>query len=490
MENKRIALVRVECDRIFHPLSVLYVGGALKKAGYEVHIFNLFEHEIEKYVDKILAVDPLFVGFSVLTGKQTRDSAVMSTKLRERNKAVPIVWGGVHPSMLPTDCLKEDFIDMVCLREGEDTICEIAEVFNGKKDPKDVLGIGYKDKRTGEPMINPYRPFKKNLDDCKPDWESLSHSDFEKSIGILPDGRREIDFVSSRGCPHNCAFCYNLMFNERRWRACSPEFVIREIAYLKEKYNIRAVVFQDDHFFVNKKRALYILEELKKIDVVSTSCMVRMEFIDEEFLQKLIDLGVMRIFLGWESGNDRILKLINKGFNKDFILEKFKIIAKFPQLGVTGASIIGFPTQTLDEIFESVNIGIKLAEMVPNVVITYQTYIPFPGSHLYGLAKENGFVPPSPGNIQEYGKFDTYTGEMPITWLPWATDKTKQYFYRIDKYGKLLTHSKGSSFLRSTAKKFFYYLAKLRLRKRFFAFPFEIFILHRFNRYFNPKCSI
>ena len=488
MQNKNIALVRIECDRVFHPLSLLYVGGALKKAGYKVHVFNLFENETEDAVDKIMAVNPLFVGFSVLTGRQTSTSAKLSSVIRAKNPSIPIVWGGVHPSLLPEECLKEKFIDVVCIREGEEIAPEIAEYLSGSKRPEDIKGMGYKDKTSGKIIINPKRPLIENLEPHKPDWELLSREDVDRSINILPDGRKEIDFITSRGCPHDCAFCYNLLFNDRRWRACSPDYAVKEIASLKEKYGIRAITFQDDHFFVDKKRALYILSELKKIDVISTTVMIRLERVSEELLQQLIALGVKRIFIGWESGNDRILKLISKGFNKDAIIDKFKIIAKFPELGVTGASIIGFPTQTLDEIFESVDVGVRLAEIVPNIVITYQTYMPFPGSHLYELAKKEGFKVPD--SIYDYGKFDTFTGELRPVWLPWATDKTRELFYRIDKYGKLLTHSKSSNFLRSAAKKIFYHMAKFRLRRRFFMFPFEIYVLHHFNRYFNPECKI
>ncbi len=456
MEKKEIVLVRVEGDQVYHPLSILYVGGALRKAGYNVRLFNVFEQKIEKCIEEIIAINPLFVGFSVFTGRQTEISAKMSLAIKRKNRNIPIVWGGIHPSLLPLDCLREEFIDMVCIREGEETACEIAECFNERKDVKHILGIGYKDKKTGKIIINPNRPFMKNLDEYRPDWELLSSEEIEKCIDTLPDGRKKIDFIGSRGCPFNCAFCYNLLFHERRWRKHSTNFVIREISYLKKTHNIGAVTFHDDNFFVNKERALYILEELKKMDVISTSCLLRLELIEEDLLDKLSDLGVGRIFVGWESGNDRILKLINKGFDTNFIIEKFKIISKFPNILVTGASIIGFPTETLDEIFNTVNLGIKLAELVPNVVVTFQTYLPYPGSHLYELSKKNGFNPPT--NIFNYGKFDTFAGEMQLTWLPWATEKTPRFFYVIDKYGKLLTHSKSSTKLRTVAKEFFYRL--------------------------------
>ena len=91
---------------------------------------------------------------------------------------------------------------------------------------------------------------------------------------------------------------------------------------------------------------------------------------------------------------------------------------------------------------------------------------------------------------EDYEAYDTFGNTMPLTWLKWADKDTHKLFYRIDKYGKLLTHSDSTSAIRTLGKKFFYYLAKFRFKHRFFAFPFELFFLFKFNRYYNPKCKI
>ena len=291
---------------------------------------------------------------------------------------------------------------------------------------------------------------------------------------------------TKRGCPYNCSFCYNLKFNDRTWRKHSFEYVIDKIGYLRRKHDIGAVQFHDDNFFVDIKRAFRILERLKEMDVVATSCMIRLEVLTEDILKRLRSLGVRRIFVGWESGNDRVLKLINKGLTRQVILEKFKLLSRFPDMSVTAASIIGFPTESWPDIYDTIDLGVKLSEMMPDIVVTFQTFIPYPGSYLYQLAVENGFKVPD--NMSDYDKFDTFTGKMELTWLPWVDKNTKKIFYRIDKYGKLLTHSKGTNALRTFGKEFLFLLSKTRLRSRFFAFPWEIAVLHRFNRYYNPKC--
>src|SRR3989338_8001534 len=100
-----IALVRIESDIVVHPLGLIYLGSSLKAAGYEVKIFNIFKDEIEKTVEDIVALNPLFVGFSTLTGQQTKYTHEMSEAIKVRDKDITIVWGGVHPTLLPEDCL-------------------------------------------------------------------------------------------------------------------------------------------------------------------------------------------------------------------------------------------------------------------------------------------------------------------------------------------------------------------------------------------------
>lgn len=479
-----IALVRIESDIVIHPLGLIYLGGVLKKAGYDVRLFNIFKKDMDRAARELAALKPIFIGFSTLTGAQTKYTYEMSKAVKALDKDIKILWGGVHPTLLPDDCLKEDCVDFVCMGEGEEFVLEIADRISRGISPKGIKGLGYN--MGGKAIIDGRRPFISDLDKYEPDWTLLD--DFDKCVTKLPDGRRQVDFVTSRGCPYNCSFCYNLKFNDRRWRKHSLEYVIDKIGYLRKKHDIRAIQFHDDNFFVDMDRAFNILEKLKAMDVVATSCMIRLEALNEEILNRLRALGTRRIFVGIEAGSDRILKLINKGLTRDLILNKFELLSKFTDISVTAATIIGFPTETWEEIGQTIDLGVRLSEIFPDIVVTFQTFIPYPGSYLYQLASESGFS--LPRNMSDYDTFDTFTGQMELTWIPWADKSTKRLFYRIDKYGKLLTHSKGSNMMRTAGKELFYRLSKARLKKRFFAFPWEIEVLHRFNRYYNPKCPV
>ena len=488
--NKKILLIKIEQESVYNPLGLLYVGSYLKSQGYDAQLeiipIDFFKDRsfAGKKAKEISEKEYLFVGFSVLTGPQTKFSAELSKKIKELDEKLPIVWGGIHPSLMREETLRERYVDIVVFGEGERTALELAEAIRKKQDLSGVDGIGYK---KGENLkFNKERDLIQNLDDVSIDWSLV---DIEKCIFEV-QGRKTKGFIylSSRGCPHNCAFCYNRAFNKRRWRTHSVERVAEDLKKLKEKFGIETVAFMDDHFFIDKRRAFEILEKLKNEGIYCAEMLLRIDEITEESVKRFYDLGVRRLFIGVESGSDRVLSLMNKNTTRKIITEKFRILRRYKDIAINCAMIIGYPTETMEEIEESIDLGIKLSGMIPGIVCTYQTFLPFPGTDAYELALKEGLKVPK--RTEDYDIYDTFGQSLPLSWLPWADEKTNKLFYRIDKYGKLLTHSESTSLLRSLAKKFFYALAKFRLRRRFFAFPFEIFFLFKFNRYYNPECRI
>lgn len=489
--NKKILLLKVENESVYNPLGLLYVGSHLKKNGYDVKLeiiplkFFTDGSFAERKAKEIAEENYLFVGFSVLTGPQTKFSAILSKKIKELNKKIPIVWGGVHPSLVREQTLKEFYVDIVVIGEGERTALELADaLLSQNRDLSFVQSIGYK--RAEELMFNKERELIKDLDEIQIDWSLI---DMQKCLHEIP-GRAatSLVYITSRGCPHNCSFCYNEAFNKRRWRTHSIERIVSDISQIKKRYAIKSVTFRDDHFFVNKNRSFEILSRLKDMDISCAEFLLRVDEITEDSVKRLYDLGVKSIFVGVESGSDRILSLMNKSTNKEMILEKFAIISRYKDIAVVSAMIIGYPTETWEEIEDSIDLGIKLSEIIPGIVVTYQTLLPYPGTEAYQLALQEGLRVPL--RTEDYGIYDTFGRSLPLTWLPWADKNTQELFFRIDKYGKLLTHSSSTSTLRTLGKKLFYNLAKFRLKHRFFAFPFEIFVLFKFNRYYNPDCKI
>ncbi len=475
-----IALLNIKTDRIVHPLSLLYVGSALKRAGFDVKIYNIpYDMAgVEGMVSEVLGLKPLFVGVSVFTGIRTAVAAKFSKRFKELSPSTVVVWGGVHPSLVPQQCLEEDFIDIAAIGEGEETAVELAEALSSGTGLNNIKGIGYK--ANGKIILNEARPLIENLDNFPLDW-SLINAD--ECIEVLPDGTKYMEYMSSRGCPFNCGFCYNRAYNKRRWRPHSFRHTVDEILRFRDMTGVKGVVFFDDNFMVDTGRAFQILKFLKDKDIQCVRLMMRLDLVRKDILDTIVELGIRNIFVGFESGSNRVLKLMNKGITREEILEKFKLLSKYPQIAVSASAVIGFPTETWDEICQTADLGVKIAGLVPSNIVTLQTFLPYPGTDLYSLAVKEGFNPPR--SSLDWAGFNTFYGDMKLEWLPWANKKTQAIFYRLDKYAKLLNHGSSTTFLRTLAKNAFYLLAKLRLKYRFFGFPFEIFILHRFNRYYR-----
>ncbi|MEW6108615.1 MAG: radical SAM protein [Nitrospirota bacterium] len=449
------------------PSGLLYVGGALKRAGFLVKVMHISAADIKKAVEEIVLMRPLFVGVSLFTGLVARHSATFSKELKRLAPNIPIVWGGVHPSLLPEQCLSQPYVDFVCIGEGEETIVELAAALDENLSLDNVKGIGFK--RDGNIYITDTRPLIENLDAYEMDWSLLGIKNYVQKI----EGFGEMfPYITSRGCPFSCGFCYNYTFNKRRWRAHSVEHVIEHIKKIKESAVASWVFFDDDNFFANKKRALDILYRLYDIGVYCSFLEIRVDSITKELMRELKDLKVQRIFIGWESGSDRMLKLVTKGFDKKKILEKCNILADYPEIAIDASAIIGFPTETMEDIGETLDLALRIAEIVPNNNFNIGTYLPYPGTQLYDIAIKEGFVPPK--DPEGWGDFDILAGNIKMTWLPWASNNESEIFRRIDRYSKLLNHMRSPNPFINFLKIVLYMAARFRLSKRFMSLPIEV----------------
>ncbi len=453
------------------PSGLLYVGGALKKAGYDVRIFHIAEKEIDSCSGEIAALAPLCVGFSVFTGYPCYIAQKMSRKIKELAPMSRIIWGGVHPSLSPDECLNEQAVDFVVIGEGELTAVELANALQTGRDISQVRGIGYKN---GKISFTTPREQIADLDEYSMDWSLVDPLRYVRSSS---DYQRAMCFVTSRGCPFSCGFCYNQKFHKSKWRAHSAEFVIKKVQELQAATQITRISFDDDYFMADQRRGFKILEGLKNIGVICDWLEVRLETATVENMRRFSDLGVKTIFFGWESGSDRMLSLMNKRLTRSAILAKCEILSKFPDIKYDASAIIGFPTEKKSEIFETVDTALEISKILHTVNFNIGTYMPYPGTSLYELALSEGFSPPA--KVQDWKNYDIMSPNIRLDWLKWAGSHTHRLFFRIDKYSKFLDRgtylSAGSSKLRTIVKKLLYHLALFRLKNKVFIFPLELY---------------
>src|SRR3989338_7449998 len=324
--NNRIFLVQFKLEYKAPPLGLLYIADALEKAGYAVKLFYVNSNEVENVSRQILAEKPLFAGLSCFTSHALKPSILLSKMIKKSNQRIPIVWGGIHASLFPEECLNEDYIDMVVIGEGEKNIVRLAENLKFCRSLEHIEGIGYKAGK--KQFITPAGVFYDNLDEYEPAWKHINLEDcLKEDFGR----KRVISLITSRGCPFNCAFCWNINFYKRRWRGISARKIIEQINHLKKNHKIDGVIFEDSNFLIDKKKVFQIVHNI----MIDWGASVRAEALNDEVMAVFKENGCKFLFVGAESGSQKMLDLMHKDIKvKDIInaarlCEKYDIIGRF-----------------------------------------------------------------------------------------------------------------------------------------------------------------
>lgn len=482
MAKSNVILVKLEdSDSVFPPpLGILYVAGALKKSKFSVEIFHKMGtgDNIKLLLKKIKREKPLFVGFSLYTAMGFLETIEASKYIKKHSPETIIVWGGVHPTILPVDSLKYDYVDIAVIGEGEVTIQELAKALKNKKSLGQVKGIGFKQK--GKIKINPGREFIKNLDDFSPAWDLIDLNNYlHKEIAFA--GKKTMTLLTSRGCPFRCGFCYNLAVYKRKWRAHSPEFVLKQFKKLIKKYEIEAVTFHDDNFFVNKDRAIKILKGIN----LPFFAEMRADAADEKFIKKLAEHKCNMLFIGAESGSERVLRdLVKKDLGKDDIVRIVKYCKKYG-IKVSLSFIAGFPGEKEGEMYKTLDFMLEIQKIHPSSNIEVKIYTPYPETPLWEESLKNGLLMPK--NQEDWANFKRKRCN-----LPWIKDE-KRLENMIDVINVAITTGRKREGILGLLV-ILSLIERLRVRYRFFKFPLEVklflFAKEKIKNRVNPPTRI
>lgn len=474
---KKIYLIKLEPDyqsyKIAPPFGVLYLTSALEKAGWTVKLFHRrgTPKNIQSIVDEIIHSNALLAGFSSLTGEALLPSLAASTELKKRS-SIPIVWGGLHATMLPEQTLMNDNIDFVVHGEGEVTLVEFAERINsGELDPstfRDIKGLGYKDR--GKIIINPARSFITDLDTYRPAWHHLDIESyfykgrqFYTEFGSNLPGNKIAALITSRGCPSRCGYCYNQFVNKRHFRAHSAEYVIGEVQTLKKEHQISAVIFEDDNFFSDRERALNIIRHI----AVPWSATIRADYVAKwggDFIRTLKEHHCVELRIGAESGSQKILDIMQKDITVADIRRTAELCKTFDLPPLTNF-MVGIPGETWEDNLQTFNLMDEL-EANGGIVNGPTIFLPYPGTPLYDLAVKKGFV--TPENITDWGR--NWGPTQPRT--PFVDRKTRfAGYYRVLALRKEESNLKIPYFTRILK-----HIAKKRWDRRYFLCPLDYFI--------------
>jgi radical SAM superfamily enzyme YgiQ (UPF0313 family) len=399
------------------PLGLLSIASTIVK-DYEVKIIDqrLDNNWAEKVESE--SQDSICVGITSMTGEQILNGIKISMIAKENTN---VIWGGVHPTILPKQTLENKNIDFIVRGEGEITFPLLVKALKNKESIHDIKGIGYKDVSGIHINETPNYVNLNNLPDLP--YYLL---DMNKYITKRDSFQRCLTLETSRGCPHNCNFCSNPVIHKRKWRCLNVDNIIKKVNYLQGKFNLDGIIFQEDNFFVNMQRIKEFCEKIS-INNIGWKANCRIKYLidkNQSFLEMLEKSGCRVLQFGVESGSDRILNLLNKGISADNILKVNKKLAKANIL-CRYNFIIGLPTETEEEIQKTLEFINKLKDENPNLDAPFlNIYTPWPGTNLFDLAIKNGFRPPN--NLEGWSKFNWNSYN-----LPWLNKKTSKFLEEI-----------------------------------------------------------
>ena len=538
--NKRILLIQPRhgiWDGVFirFPESVLSVAALPHAKGYDVKILDLRVTKEWKDILKDYLKDgkPICVGITALTGPAIRDLLTSVKIIKEFDNSIPIIFGGVHATLLPEQSLAHDGIDVVIKGEGDYTFYEVVKIFEknnldevlGSDVLNGVKGIYYFKRTSNSGAVNKHLESEKvvkeeNLTIKNPHVNGnhgnnivfTGETPLIMDLDTLPDTPYELldlpkynaadlgngisaSFQTSRGCPFACKFCGNEVLQQRKMRSISVSKLVAKIKMLQSKYGYNSFLFVDDLTLAGRKQFIEFASALKEIrpKIAWSSTGIRANLIsrlNEDDIQLLWDSGCRSLDIGIESGSARMLKHIDKADTKDNMIKANKIISTLP-FKTKYTFIVGYPTETDSETNETVEFFLQLQKDNPNIYPMFFIYLPIMGTRLYN-------------EILEAKLF-----KNPNTLKGWVDIDSTSWFYKRDNW---IPNSKrremsmimiSSLFCSKNAKvrftttlgkiAFFLYhpIAKLRFKYKFFKLPAESYTISIIQKLFlNRSLSI
>ncbi len=396
------------------PLNLLSVCSLIDEKDFDISVVQAFPEqaleEFHKYQNDIMCV-----GISTMTGRQITNGLAFGKRVRDLT-GIPLVWGGYHPTALPEQTLQSPFVDMVIRGYGEIAFLELTKRLAHNQDFSDIPNLSFK--RSGQIIHNPEGP-SPNVNDLPP----LPYHLFDVEQFFQDTGERSLHYISSRGCPHQCGFCADVVIYKRRWNALSAERVVGDLERLKRVYNYDTVRFYDSNLFVNEERTRKICEGVvaKRLRFQWVKCngdAFVLSRYSNETLRLMSRAGVSNILLGVESGYPPALKCIGKAANVDQNMQVVKRLHEH-NISIGFSLMFGFPYDLSREGLDNEHKRELVATMKAIVDFSehyvegdyYLLFIltPYPGVRLFERYRALGYRPAE--SFEDWGPVNLDTAE-------------------------------------------------------------------------------
>lgn len=388
------------------------------------------EAAIKDFMDVLETYHPDIIGFSAFSSDVFFGKYLFKRVYKQFD--IPVIAGGVYPTVDSEDAIAQPWVDMINVGQGEESFMELLDSYqNTGTFDTSIKNIWFK--KDGKIIRNPLRPPLTSLDSLPYfDWSIYEDYHFYRPFvgNLYRYGSVEI----SRGCPLDCTFCINSylprLYGMRSYVTKSVDRAISEIVYLKDKYNLEFFRFQDENFLLKKMDYLksFVQEYRKKVNLpflISTTA----SSVTEEKVEILKDMNCVNVGIGLETGNEGLrTKVLNKKVPDKDYRRAYKLIN---DAGIrTAAQIMfGIPHETVNDYPLTIKLVKDWNVDTAHVAIFY----PFKGSRLREYAIEENLL--SEKEITEFENSTPISTRVSKTLLKFSQEQIR----KMDHYRRFFT---------------------------------------------------
>ncbi len=360
------------------------ISAVLKKAGHSTSFLYLWRNGGGELDGRIREFQPDLVALSLTSGffEAGRDVA---RRVSERHR-LPVLLGGIHPTLCPEESIAAAGVFAVCVGEGEYPTLELCAALESGRDPSGIPNLWVR--HNGVIHRNQPRQLIADLDSLPfPDREIVPYSEL---LNTLP----EMEFMASRGCPFPCAYCVNHALMELyrgkgpyvRYR--SVDNLLAEIEQVSERYGREWFIgFHDDSFTLNPQWLAEFSEKYAARFRFPFWCNSTADRIDDRTVSRLKAAGCYEVRIGIESGNDRIrMETLRKNVTRSQIVDAFRRLRRAGIL-TYAFNMVGLPGEGPAEVEETIRLN---RDARPDEVFC-SVFYPYPGTRLRELCVGKGW---------------------------------------------------------------------------------------------------
>jgi anaerobic magnesium-protoporphyrin IX monomethyl ester cyclase len=389
-----------------HPnMGILYLTSYLreKMSNVEVSYLDAFL-TLKEHLGRLKVIKPDLYGLSFSLMRE-RDAFKTVKAVKEKFPQLPIICGGPYPTVMAEEVLRNHPVDICVRGEGEATLKELVEVFQGKRDLEDVTGIIFR--RDGEIVVSEKRALIPDLDTIPfPAWDLVDFKKYKGNYQYV--AKPSTVMIASRGCPYDCIFCSNLVWKlSKPWlRLRSPANISEEIYSLYQR-GIREISIRSDEFNPVLPWTLNVCREVQKLGLKDLFFQgnLRADRVTDELVREMKRSNFWLVQLGIESGNQRTLDGIEKKITLEQVVRTCTLLRKH---GIRVYAYImiyhaweengKFCYETPEDVNRTLDFVWRLKRGGLIDYISFSTTAPMPGSRLFEIAtrhkvlKRDGFV--------------------------------------------------------------------------------------------------